>query len=116
MNDERISEVSLRYYGELAKGRTDVIVNAVLVGLFKPIALVWRHRGQRAQCGGRARASKSWSRAARVPRNYTEPDLAQSSHTRDGERWVEGAVFERAITASRARLTASPSRRHSRGR
>jgi D-3-phosphoglycerate dehydrogenase len=37
MNDERISEVSLRYYGELAQTRTGVIVNAVLAGLFKPL-------------------------------------------------------------------------------
>jgi D-3-phosphoglycerate dehydrogenase len=34
INDERIREVSLRYYGELAQSRTGVIVNAVLAGLF----------------------------------------------------------------------------------
>src|SRR4029453_1494779 len=37
MNDERIGEVSLRYYGELTQSRTGVIVNSVLAGLFKPL-------------------------------------------------------------------------------
>ena len=37
MNDSRAKSVGVRYYGDLADGRTDMIVNAVLVGLFKPI-------------------------------------------------------------------------------
>src|SRR5687768_18203348 len=37
MNDHRATSVSVRYYGELAASRTDMIVNAVLTGIFKPI-------------------------------------------------------------------------------
>src|SRR5687767_10083481 len=37
MNEHRAHAVSVRYYGELASSRNDMIVNAVLVGLFKPI-------------------------------------------------------------------------------
>src|SRR5688572_11766446 len=37
MNDHRAMSVGVRYYGELAGSRTDMIVNAVLTGMFKPI-------------------------------------------------------------------------------
>src|SRR5688572_11715826 len=37
MNDHRATSVGVRYYGELADSRTDMIVNAVLTGMFKPI-------------------------------------------------------------------------------
>src|SRR5678816_1252150 len=37
MNDGRALSIGVRYYGELAEARTDVIVNAVLAGFFKPI-------------------------------------------------------------------------------
>ncbi len=79
MNDERISEVSLRYYGELAQSRTGVIVNAVLAGLFKPIALDWRHRGQRPNSRGRAR-DRDRGVTQHAPAKLHEPHLAQSSH------------------------------------
>ena len=37
MNDSRAQTLGVRYYGELADGRNDMIVDAILVGLFKPI-------------------------------------------------------------------------------
>jgi D-3-phosphoglycerate dehydrogenase len=37
MNEGRPEAVGIRYYGELAASRTDMIVNAVLVGLFRPM-------------------------------------------------------------------------------
>jgi D-3-phosphoglycerate dehydrogenase len=37
MNDSRVKTLGVRYYGDLAVGRNDMIVNAVLVGLFKPM-------------------------------------------------------------------------------
>ena len=37
MNDGRANALGVRYYGELAEGRSDMIVDAVLVGLFTPI-------------------------------------------------------------------------------
>jgi D-3-phosphoglycerate dehydrogenase len=37
MNDGRARSLGIRYYGELAEGRNDLIIDAVLVGLFRPI-------------------------------------------------------------------------------
>ena len=37
MNDGRVKTLGVRYYGELAQGRNDMIVNSVLVGLFRPM-------------------------------------------------------------------------------
>jgi D-3-phosphoglycerate dehydrogenase len=93
MNDSRAQEVGVRYYGELAEGRNDMIVNAVLVGLFKPIlssgVTLVNARSVAADRGIEVIESRS-SR----PRNYTAL-LSLKLVTSDGERWVEGAVFER---------------------
>jgi len=94
MNDDRISEVSLRYYGELALSRTGVIVNAVLAGLFKlvlPIGVtVINARSVAAEHGIEIVESRS-TRA----RNYTSL-ISLKIRTAHGERWVEGAVFEKS--------------------
>jgi len=93
MNDSRASALGVRYYGDLADGRNDMIVNAVLVGLFKPIlssgVTLVNARSVAADRGIEIVESRS-SR----PRNYTSL-LSIKLHTNDGERWVEGAVFER---------------------
>ncbi len=72
MNDGRVKALGIRYYGDLAAGRTDMIANSVLVGLFKPMLEAGSPRS----------------------RNYTSL-LSVKLHTPDSERWVEGAVFER---------------------
>jgi D-3-phosphoglycerate dehydrogenase len=93
MNDSRAHALGVRYYGDLAEGRNDMIVNAVLVGLFKPIlssgVTLVNARSVAADRGMEIIESRS-SR----PRNYTSL-LSLKLHTNDGERWVEGAVFER---------------------
>ena len=93
MNDSRAHALGVRYYGDLAVGRNDMIVNAVLVGLFKPIlssgVTLVNARSVAADRGIEIIESRS-SR----PRNYTSL-LSIKLHTSDGERWVEGAVFER---------------------
>ena len=93
MNDSRAQALGVRYYGELAEGRNDMIVNAVLVGLFKPIlssgVTLVNARSVAADRGMEIVESRS-SR----PRNYTNL-LSVKLHTSAGERWVEGAVFER---------------------
>ena len=93
MNDERISEVSLRYYGELTQSRTGVIVNAVLAGLFKPLlshgVTVVNARSVAAEHGIEIVESRSTR-----PRNYTSL-ISLKVRTARGERWVEGAVFEK---------------------
>jgi D-3-phosphoglycerate dehydrogenase len=94
MNDDRIRQVSLRYYGELTQSRTGVIVNGVLAGLFKPVlsngVTVVNARSVAAEHGIEIVESRS-TRA----RNYTSLISLRIS-TAQGQRWVEGAVFEDA--------------------
>ena len=93
LNDSRPHSLGVRYYGDLAAGRNDLIVSAVLVGLFKPIlssgVTLVNARTVAAERGIEVVESRS-SR----PRNYTSL-ISAKLHTADGERWVEGAVFER---------------------
>ncbi len=93
MNDSRAHELGVRYYGDLAGGRNDMIVNAVLVGLFKPIlssgVTLVNARNVASDRGIEIVESRS-SRS----RNYTSL-LSVKLYTSDGERWVEGAVFEK---------------------
>ena len=93
MNDDRAHTLSVRYYGGLAEGRNDVIVNAVLVGVFTPIlssgVTLVNARSVAADRGIEIVESRS-SRT----RNYTNL-LSVKLHTSEGEHWVEGAVFER---------------------
>jgi D-3-phosphoglycerate dehydrogenase len=92
MNDDRIREVSLRYYGELAQSRTGMIVNGVLAGLFKPVlstgVTVVNARSVAAEHGIEIIESRSTR-----PRNYRSL-ISIKIRTAHGERWVEGAVFE----------------------
>ena len=93
MNDGRAQSLGIRYYGGLAEGRNDMIASAVLVGLFKPIlssgVTLVNARSVAADRGIEIVESRS-SR----PRNYTNL-ISVKLQTSDGERWVEGAVFER---------------------
>jgi D-3-phosphoglycerate dehydrogenase len=93
MNDGRASALGVRYYGELAEGRTDMIANAVLVGLFKPILEIGITPVNARQIAADRGMEVIESRSSR-PRNYTSL-LSVKLHTNAGERWVEGAVFER---------------------
>ena len=93
MNDGRAHGLGVRYYGDLATGRNDMIVSAVLVGLFKPIlssgVTMVNARTVATERGMEIIESRS-SRS----RNYTSL-LSVKLHTSDGARWVEGAVFEK---------------------
>jgi D-3-phosphoglycerate dehydrogenase len=93
MNDHRVHTVSVRYYGELAGRGNDIIVSAVLAGLFRPIlssgvSLV-NARSLAAERGIEVIQSHS-SR----PRNYTSL-ISVKLQTSGGDRFVEGAIFER---------------------
>jgi D-3-phosphoglycerate dehydrogenase / 2-oxoglutarate reductase len=95
MNDHRATSVSVRYYGELTEGRTDMLVNAVLTGIFKPIlssgVTLVNARTVAAQRGLEVVESRSTR-----PRDYTSL-ISVKLHTPDGDRGVEGAVFERKV-------------------
>jgi D-3-phosphoglycerate dehydrogenase len=95
LNDSRAHTLGVRYYGGLAEGRNDMIVNAVLVGFFKPIlssgVTMVNARSVAAERGLEVIESRS-SRS----RNYTSL-VSAKLHTNDGEKWVEGAVFEQKL-------------------
>jgi D-3-phosphoglycerate dehydrogenase / 2-oxoglutarate reductase len=93
MNDARANGLGVRYYGDLAEGRNDMIVNAVLVGLFKPILELGVTPVNARNVANDRGIEIVESRSSR-PRNYTSL-LSVKLHTSSGERWVEGAVFEK---------------------
>lgn len=93
MNDSRAQALGVRYYGDLAEGRTDMIANAVLVGLFKPILETGVTPVNARTIATDRGIEIIESRSSRT-RNYTSL-ISVKLHTSNGERWVEGAVFER---------------------
>ena len=93
MNEGRVKALGIRYYGDLAGGRTEMIANSVLVGLFKPILEVGVTPVNARNVANERGIEIIESRSTRA-RNYTSL-LSVKLHTPDEERWVEGAVFER---------------------
>ena len=93
MNDSRAQALGVRYYGELADGRNDMIVSAVLVGIFNQILETGVTPVNARTIAADRGLEVVESRSTR-PRNYTSL-ISVKLHTSDGERWVEGAVFER---------------------
>jgi len=95
MVDGRVKSVSVRYYGDLATSRTDLLANAVLTGMFKPIlssgVTLVNARTVAAERGIEVVESRS-SRQ----RDYTSL-LSVKVVATGGERRVEGAVFERTV-------------------
>ena len=92
MGEARTTGVGVRYYGELAEGRSDMLASAVLVGLFNQIL-----SGGVTAVNAKAVAAERGievieSRSSRV-RNFTSL-LSVKLHTSAGERWVEGTIFE----------------------
>jgi D-3-phosphoglycerate dehydrogenase len=95
MNEHRTKTVSVRYYGELATSRTDLIASAVLTGLFKSIlssgVTLVNARNVAAERGIEVIESRS-SRT----RDYTS--LISVRVESDVEvHLVEGAVFQRSV-------------------
>jgi D-3-phosphoglycerate dehydrogenase len=95
LNDSRARMLGVRYYGELSEGRNDMIVNAVLAGLFKPILSSGVTMVNAPAVAAERGIEVVESRSSRA-RNYTSL-ISVKLHTNDGERWVEGAVFERTL-------------------
>jgi D-3-phosphoglycerate dehydrogenase len=92
MGEARTTAIGVRYYGALAEGPNNLLADAVLVGLFRtmlstPVTLV-NAKPVAASRGIEVIESRS-SRA----RDFTSL-LSVKLHTSEGERWVEGTVFE----------------------
>jgi D-3-phosphoglycerate dehydrogenase len=92
MNDGRVREVSVRYYGELTRSRNGLIANAVLLGLLKPILSTGVTLVNARAVAGERGIEVTESHSTRS-RNYTSL-ISVKLVTSEGERWVEGAVFE----------------------
>jgi D-3-phosphoglycerate dehydrogenase len=93
MNEAQAKSVGVRYYGELADTRKEMIVNAVLTGLLKAtlsgsVTLV------NARSVATERGIEVTESMSTRPRNYTSL-LSVKLETSEGERWVEGTVFEK---------------------
>lgn len=92
LTDERIESVGIRYYGELAGASHDMLVGAVLVGLFRTVlssTVTLVNARPLAQQRGVEIVESHSSR----PRNFTSL-ISIKLHTSGGEHWAEGAVFE----------------------
>ena len=90
--EDRIEAVGIRYYGELADRNHDMLVGAVLVGLFRTmlsstVTLV------NARSIARQRGLEIVESHSTRPRNFTSL-ISIKLHTGRGEHWAEGAVFE----------------------
>ena len=95
MNDHRTRTVSVRYYGELAGSRTEMIANAVLTGLFKPILSSGVTLVNARSVASERGIEVIESRSTRT-RDYTS--LISVKVQSDGEdHLVEGAVFQRSV-------------------
>ena len=93
MNEQRITSVSIRYYGELTQSKTAIVRNAILTGVFKSLlssgVTVVNASGVAAERGIEVIESQSTR-----SRNY--PSLISVRlRGNQGERWVEGTLFER---------------------
>jgi D-3-phosphoglycerate dehydrogenase len=94
MNDGRTDRLGVRYYGDLADRKNDLVANAVLVGLFKPI-LSSGVSPVNARSVAESRGLEVIESHSNRGRNYTSM-LSVKLHTDRGESWVEGAVFDRS--------------------
>ena len=90
-----------------------MVANAVIVGLLRPILSAAVTLVNARQVAAERGLEVAESRSTRA-RDYTSL-ISVKLQTPDGDRWVEGAVFERTRRGW-SWLTASPSRRRSRAR
>ena len=91
LTDDRVEGVGVRYYGELSAKKHDMLVGAVLVGLFRQVlsstVTLVNARSIADQRGIEVVESQS-SRS----RDFTSL-ISVKLYTNIGERWAEGAVF-----------------------
>jgi D-3-phosphoglycerate dehydrogenase len=88
----RTHAVGIRYYGPLVSARAEMLASAVVAGVLQPLlssaVTIVNARAVAVQRGIEIVETRS-SR----PRDFTNL-LSVKLHTSDGERWVEGTVFE----------------------
>ena len=92
MGEARTHAVGIRYYGALSEGRSDLLASAVLVGLFRTMLSTGVTQVNAKTVAAERGIEVIESRSTRA-RDFTSL-LSVKLHTSDGERWVEGTVFE----------------------
>jgi D-3-phosphoglycerate dehydrogenase len=92
MGEARTTGVGIRYYGELAGSRNDMLASAVLVGLFRTM-LSGGVTAVNAKAVAAERGIEVIESTSSRLRNFTSL-LSVKLHTSEGERWVEGTIFE----------------------
>jgi D-3-phosphoglycerate dehydrogenase len=88
----RIHAIAIRYYGPLAIAHADLLASAAVAGVLKPMlsSAVTVVNARQVAAGRGIEIIES--RSSR-PRDFANM-LSLKLHTTDGERWIEGAVFE----------------------
>lgn len=89
----RTHAISIRYYGERAGAHANVLASAAVAGLLRPMlssAAVTIVNARQIAAGRGIEIVES--RSSR-PRDFADM-LSLKLQTTDGERWIEGAVFE----------------------
>lgn len=90
----RISAIGLRYYGELAENRSaDILGASAAAGVLRPI-LSGGVSIVNARSVARERGIEIVESRSTRSRHFNSL-VSVKLHTSDGERWVEGTVFER---------------------
>ncbi|HKT80127.1 MAG TPA: phosphoglycerate dehydrogenase [Vicinamibacterales bacterium] len=93
MGPARIEAIGLRYYGALAESRaTDVLGASAAAGVLRPI-LSGGVSIVNARAAARERGVEIIETRSTRARHYTSL-VSLKLHTSEGERWVEGTVFE----------------------
>ena len=92
MGEARMTGVGVRYYGALTESRSDLLAGAVLVGLFRTL-LSTSVTLVNAKAVAAARGIEVVESRSSRARDFTSL-LSVKLHTSEGERWVEGTVFE----------------------
>jgi D-3-phosphoglycerate dehydrogenase / 2-oxoglutarate reductase len=93
MNDKRSTGVGVRYYGDLAAGRNDMIASSVLVGLLKPVLEDPGVTVVNARTVAKDRGLEIVESTSSRVRNFTSL-LSVKLLTSEGERWAEGVAFD----------------------
>jgi len=93
MGAARIQAIALRYYGALAENRAaGILAASAAAGVLRPI-LTEGVSIVNAATAARERGIEILETRSSRPRHFTSL-VSLKLHTSDGERWVEGTVFE----------------------
>jgi D-3-phosphoglycerate dehydrogenase len=90
----RTDGISVRYYGGLAEGPSELVGASVLVGFFRQILSSGVTLVNARRVATERGIDVVETRSAR-PRHFTSL-LSVKLHTSEGEHWVEGTVFEQS--------------------